>query len=154
MKNMLENKFWCAAKSFAAVTILGISVASLSADTLTITWTGTIGELETTIMNDNYAHDVYLLEANRVYLQRETIVLESSCHIVGAPYGDGEHPATIQPIPGDDGASQFAGWPAGNIKTYGEGQSYEFKNLLFNGAFADGSTTLSDVTWSTIRLLK
>jgi len=126
------------------------SVANLSADTLTVTWTGAIGELETTIMADTSTdgtqmHDVYKLEANKVYLQRSTIVLESSCHIVGAAYGTGETPATIQPIPGDDGASQFAGWPAGNIKTYGEDQSYAFKNLLFNGVFADGSTTLFGV---------
>ena len=126
------------------------SIANLSADTLTVTWTGAIGELETTIMADTLAdgtqaHAVYKLEANKVYLQRSTIVLESSCHIVGAAYAAGEHPATIQPIPGDDGASQFAGWPAGNIKTYGEDQSYAFKNLLFNGVFADGSTTLFGV---------
>ena len=145
MKNSIQNKFWGAAKSIAAVAVLGISVANLSADTLTITWTGTIGELEDAIMNDNYAHDVYLLEANKVYLQREIIELESSCHIVGAAYGDGEHPATIQPILGSDGISQFSGWPATNIKTYGEDQSYEFKNLLFNGAFDDGSTTLFGV---------
>ena len=123
MKNMLENKFWSAAKSFAAVAVLGVSVSNLSADTLTITWTGTIGELETAIMNDNYEHDVYLLEANKVYLQQQTIELESGCHIVGAPYADGEHPATIQPIPGDDGSSYFTGWPQTNIKTYGEDQS-------------------------------
>ena len=126
------------------------SVANLSADTLTVTWTGAIGELETTIMADtladgSQAHAVYKLESNKVYLQRSTIVLETSCDIVGAAYGDGETPATIQPIPGDDGASQFAGWPAGNIKTYGEDQSYAFKNLLFNGVFADGSTTLFGV---------
>ena len=126
------------------------SVANLSADTLTVTWTGAIGELETTIMADTsadgtQAHDVYKLESNKTYLQRSTIVLESSCDIVGAAYGTGETPATIQPIPGDDGASQFAGWPAGNIKTYGEDQSYAFKNLLFNGVFADGSTTLFGV---------
>ena len=90
------------------------SVANLSADTLTVTWTGAIGELENTIMADtsadgSQAHDVYKLEANKVYLQLATLVLESSCEIVGAAYGDGEHPATIQPIPGSDGASQFAG---------------------------------------------
>jgi len=126
------------------------SIANLSADTLTVTWTGAIGELETTIMADTsadgtQAHDVYKLEANKVYLQRSTLILESSCDIVGAAYGTGEAPATIQPIPGDDGASQFAGWPAGNIKTYGEDQSYAFKNLLFNGVFADGSGTLFGV---------
>jgi len=127
------------------------SVTSLSAaDTLTVAWTGTPGNLETTIMADtsedgSQAHDVYLLEANKVYLQIATLILETSCEVIGAPYGDGEHPATIQPIPGDDGASQFAGWPAGNIKTYGENQTYAFKNLLFNGVFADGSTTLFGV---------
>ena len=65
------------------------SVANLSADTLTVTWTGAIGELENTIMADtsadgSQAHDVYKLEANKVYLQLATIVLESSCEIVGA----------------------------------------------------------------------
>ena len=74
------------------------SIANLSADTLTVTWTGAIGELETTIMADTLAdgtqaHAVYKLEANKVYLQRSTIVLESSCHIVGAAYADG---ASIQ----------------------------------------------------------
>ncbi|MEC7850231.1 uncharacterized protein METZ01_LOCUS7765 [marine metagenome] len=135
---------------FTLCLCLLFSVANLSADTLTVTWTGAIGELETTIMADtladgSQAHAVYKLESNKVYLQRSTIVLETSCDIVGAAYGDGETPATIQPIPGDDGASQFAGWPAGNIKTYGEDQSYAFKNLLFNGVFADGSTTLFGV---------
>mgnify|MGYP007011259039 FL=1 len=42
------------------------SVANLSADTLTVTWTGAIGELETTIMADTptdgtQMHDVYKL---------------------------------------------------------------------------------------------
>jgi len=136
---------------FALCFCVLFSVVNLSvADTLTVAWTGTPGNLETTIMADTsadgtQAHAVYKLEANKTYLQRATIVLESSCDIVGAAYGTGETPATIQPIPGDDGASQFAGWPAGNIKTYGEDQSYAFKNLLFNGVFADGSTTLFGV---------
>ena len=108
-------------------------------DTLLVAWTGTPGNIESTIMGDTTAEGVqaaavYLLEANKVYLQLSEINLYSSCAIVGADPGDGEHPATIQPIPGDDGASQFTGWPQNNFKTYGYRQKYEFKKLLMNGA--------------------
>ena len=119
-------------------------------DTLLVAWTGTPGNIESTIMGDTtaegvQAHAVYLLEANKVYLQLSEINLYSSCAIVGADPGDGEHPATIQPIPGDDGASQFTGWPQNNFKTYGYRQKYEFKNLLMNGAYADQSSALFGV---------
>ena len=91
------------------------------------------------------AHSVYVLEANKVYLQLSEVNLYTSCSFVGAEPGDGEHPATVQPLPGDDGASQFTGWPQNNFKTYGDNQTYEFKNLLMNGVFADQSATLFGV---------
>lgn len=127
-----------------------LPVISSSQTTLDVVWTGTPGELESTIMGDTtstgeQAHDIYMLEANKVYLQLSEINLYSSCAIVGAEPGEGEHPATVQPLPGDDGASQFTGWPNANIKTYGENQTYHFNNLLFNGVFADQSSTLFGV---------
>ena len=91
-----------------------ISVSTLMADghdTLVVTWTGTPGEFENTIMADTsadgtQAHDVYVLESNKVYLQQSTLILNSSCHVVGAPYADGERPAEIKPILGADGESR------------------------------------------------
>ena len=70
-----------------------------------VEWDGTPGYLESTIMADTtatgeQAHDIYMLEANKVYLQLSELNLSSSCAIVGADYADGEHPATIQPITG------------------------------------------------------
>ena len=73
-----------------------ISSATLSAmDTLVVTWTGTPGEMENTIMADtsadgSQAHDVYVLEAGKVYLQQSTLLLNSSCHLIGASYVDGD----------------------------------------------------------------
>ena len=64
MIKMLSNRFIL---SFCVL----ISVATLSAaDTLVVTWTGTPGEFENTIMADTsadgtQAHDVYMLESNK-----------------------------------------------------------------------------------------
>ena len=63
-------------------------------DTLLVTWTGTPGNIENTIMSDTtaegvQAHAVYKLEANKVYLQLSEINLYSSCAIVGADPGEG-----------------------------------------------------------------
>ena len=114
----------------------------LAQDTMMVAWSGTPGYLESTIMGDTLAdgtqaHDVYLLESNKVYLQLSEINLYSSCEIAGAAYGEGEHPATIQPIGGSEGTSQFTGWPQNNFKTYGMHQTYKFHNLLMNGVYAD-----------------
>jgi len=127
------------------------SVANLSAaDTLVVAWDAAFGHMENTIMADTsadgtQANDVYVLEANKVYLQQTTLILNSSCELIGAPYTDGEFPATIKPVPGADGTSQFTGWPAGHIKTYGDDQTYKFHNLLFNGVYAGGSGTLHGI---------
>jgi len=147
MIKMISNRF------ILSLSVL-ISVSTLKADghdTLVVTWTGTPGEFENTIMADTsadgtQAHEVYMLESNKVYLQQSTLILNSGCHVVGAPYADGERPAEIKPILGADGESQFnAYWPAGSIKTYGDDQSYKLANLLFNGVFAGGSGTLHGV---------
>ena len=134
-----------------AIVLFSLS-SSVFADghTMMVEWDGTPGYLESTIMADTtetgeQAHDIYMLEANRVYLQLSELNLSSSCAIVGADYGDGEHPATVQPIAGADGASQFTGWPNAFIKTYGMNQTYHFENLLFNGVFADESGAMFGV---------
>ena len=77
-----------------------------------VPWTGTPGEMETSIHGDTtstgeQAHDIYVLEANKVYLQLSEVNMNSSMELVGAEYGDGEHPATVQPIAGDDGNLQL-----------------------------------------------
>ena len=135
---------------FALTVTIIIPALSFGQDTLVVEWSQTPGHFESTIMGDTtstgaQAHSVYVLEANKVYLQLSELNLYTSCSIVGAEPGDGEHPATIQPLPGDDGASQYTGWPNASIKTYGDNQSYTFHNLLFNGVFADQSGTLFGV---------
>ena len=62
--------------------------------------------------------------------------------LVGADYGDGEHPATVQPIAGDDGNLQFTGWPQNHVKTHGHSQTYALKNILFNGVAAGQTASL------------
>ena len=145
MIKMISNRF------ILSLSVL-FSVATLSAaDTLVVTWTGTPGEMENTIMADTsadgtQANDVYVLESNKVYLQQSTLILNSGCELTGAPYSDSERPAEVKPILGADGESQFnAYWPAGSIKTYGDDQTYKLSNLLFNGVFAGGSGTLHGV---------
>ena len=134
-----------------SVLIFGSTLMADGHDTLVVTWTGTPGEMENTIMADTsadgtQAHDVYVLEAGKVYLQQSTLLLNSSCHLIGASYADGERPAEVKPILGADGESQFnAFWPAGSIKTYGDDQTYKLANILFNGVFAGGSGTLHGV---------
>ena len=124
-----------------AIVLFSLSSSVFADDhTMMVEWDGTPGYLESTIMADTtatgeQAHDIYMLEANKVYLQLSELNLSSSCAIVGADYADGEHPATIQPITGSDGASQFTGWPNANIKTYGMNQTYHFENFTFQWCF-------------------
>ena len=114
-----------------------------------VPWTGTPGEMETFIHGDTtstgeQAHDIYVLEANRVYLQLSEVNMNSSMELVGADYGDGV-PATVQPIAGDDGNLQFGGWPQNHVKTHGHSQTYAIKNILFNGVAAGQTGSLFGV---------
>ena len=124
-----------------------VLIAQTSVD---VPWTGTPGELESFIHGDTtstgeQAHDVYVLEANKVYLQLSEVNMNSSMELVGADYGDGEHPATVQPIAGDDGNLQFTGWPQNHVKTHGHSQTYALKNILFNGVAAGQTASLFGV---------
>jgi len=117
---------------------------------VTVPWTGTPGEMESFIHADTtdtgeQAHDVYVLQANKVYLQLTEVNLNTSCWLIGDEYSDGEHPATVQPIAGDDGNLQFTGWPQNHVKTHGTGQSYVIKNILFNGVAAGQTASLFGV---------
>ena len=85
-----------------ALVVAIIPALSFAQDTLVVEWSATPGHLESTIMGDTtsdgaQAHSVYVLEANKVYLQLSEVNLYTSCSIVGAEPGDGEHPATVQP---------------------------------------------------------
>ena len=122
----------------------------LAQSSVTVPWTGTPGEMETFIHGDTtstgeQAHDIYVLEANKVYLQLSEVNMTSSMELVGAEYGDGEHPATVQPIAGDDGNLQFGGWPQNHVKTHGHSQTYAIKNILFNGVAAGQTASLFGV---------
>ena len=118
--------------------------------TVNVPWTGTPGEMESFIHGDTtstgeQAHDVYVLEANKVYLQLSEVNMNSSMELLGAEYADGEHPATVQPIAGDDGNLQFTGWPQNHVKTHGHSQTYALRNILFNGVAAGQTASLFGV---------
>ncbi|MBE18036.1 MAG: hypothetical protein CMH79_04655 [Nitrospinae bacterium] len=116
-------------------------------DTLLVAWSETPGDLEATIQGDTTAdgkqkNDVYLLEANKVYLQLTQINVNDDINITGQEPGANEHPATIQPFPGADGLSGFTEWPNGNFQVYGDGVTLTLRNLIMNGAALDQSFVL------------
>tara|TARA_B100000945_G_scaffold255171_1_gene212327 strand:+ start:440 stop:2215 length:1776 start_codon:yes stop_codon:yes gene_type:complete len=127
-----------------------IPASIVAQDTLLISWAETPGLLESTIQADttndgSQAHDVYLLEANRIYLQRTELNVNSHVNITGQTPADGEFPATIQPMPGADGLSGFTGWPNGNFQVYGDGANFTMRNLILNGASIDQGFNLGSV---------
>ena len=98
--------------------------------------------------NGMYNADVYVLESNKIHYQVSTLELKSSIEIIGAPYADGEFPATIQQIPKADGTSGFIdGWlTSSSILFNGVNQKFKLQNLLFNGMRADGAAS----TWGVL----
>lgn len=133
-----------------ALMLATMLAASAAAQTeMVVPWTGMPGELETTIVADTtadgmQAHDVYVLEKGRVYLQIEPIDVNSSFTVRGQmfdPADPADVPATIQPLPGPDGLNRYDGWPPGShFKLLGDDVTLKLENLLFNGAMADQST--------------
>ena len=142
MKNLLTTL----ASVLLLVLILPASAAAQSE--MTITWTGMPGEFETTIVADTtadgmQAHDVYILEKGRVYLQIDPIDVNDSFTVRGQMYDPADPtdvPATIQPIPGADGVSRYTLWPGSNFNLLGDDATLKLENLIFNGAMADQST--------------
>ena len=86
---------------------------------------------DTTATGEHNAH-VYMLESSKVYYQLVPLRVSSSMELTGASYDEsaGGFPATIQQIPGADGSNQFDNWPASNVLTYGNAQTYKLSNLL------------------------
>ena len=126
-----------------SIIVLHISSILFAQNALLIEHNGEPGQLEETIMNDGDQHDVYILQADKVYLQRTQIHIEDRhIAIIGEVPLEGQHPATIQPIANDDGSSGFSGWPTVNIEASGVGTEVVLRNLLLNGASYDGAVTI------------
>lgn len=127
---------------------LMLPASAVAQTEMTIPWTGTPGELETTIVADTMAngmqaHDVYILEKGRVYLQIDPIDVNGSFTLRGQMYDPADPadvPATIQPLPGPDGMSRYVVWPGAHFNLLGDDATLKLENLLFNGAMADKST--------------
>lgn len=133
---------------FLLLTAMLIPISNLSATEYVVAHADYQMGWETHIMGDTSAtgeqnHTVYILESSKKYYQQVPLRLSNGLELRGAAYDEsaGGHPATIQQIPGADGASQFDNWPASNVLTYGSGQTFILHNLLFNGVMADGSGT-------------
>ena len=94
-----------------------------------------------TIINDTEQHDVYVLEANKVYYQTNQLVVERDISIIGQYPVDDEHPATIQAT-SVDGNMNFTGWPQVNFELNGDGSVLKLQNLLLNGAASGGEFSL------------
>lgn len=131
-----------------------LPVAATAQTEMLIPWTGTPGEFESTIVADTsadgtQAHDVYVLEKGKVYLQIEPIGVNNSFTIRGQAYDAtdaSDIPATIQPLPGPDGVSRYlAVWPGAHFDLYGDDITLTLENLLFNGAMADQSNHVWNV---------
>ena len=139
--------------SLLIIGVLGINTVFGAADTLKVVWKGEPGNIESIIKADTtsdgkQAHDVYLLEANKIYLQLTEINVNSNMNITGAAYAAGEHPATIQPMPGADGKSGFTNWPNGNFQVYGTGTRLTVDNVILNGAALSQTFNLGSVVTS------
>ena len=112
-----------------------------SQDTLFISWSPDLGYLNSRIINDTEQHDVYILEANKVYHQTTQLVIDRNISIIGQYPVEGEHPATIQAM-SVNGDMNFTGWPQVNFELNGEGSVFKLQNLLLNGAASGGEFSL------------
>lgn len=132
-------------KRFSLVLALITSASVYGQDTLLVTWMGTPGNVESTIMGDTTTtgeqqHDVYVLQANKTYLQLTEITVTQNMEIVGQAPADGEYPATLQPFSNAAGESSFTGWPSGSIAVLAG--DFTVKDIILNGAFLDGLNSL------------
>ena len=126
-----------------------VPASLIAQDTLLVTWEATPGHLESTIGGDTtatgeQAHHVYLLEASKTYLMLTEMNLNHDLNITGQVPAAGQYPATIQPMPGPDGALGFTNWPNGNFQVYGDAE-LTLRNLLFNGTAVDQSAILASL---------
>ena len=138
---------------FLITGLMGLTLA-VGQTTLKIEWSGVPGQFEETIKADTssdgtQAHDIYELEAGKIYLQLTELNVNSSLSIVGAaPAEAGGMPAVIQPFANAEGASGFTGWPNGNFQVYGEGTRLTVQNVILNGAALGQEFNLGSVVTS------
>jgi hypothetical protein len=112
-----------------------------------IEWSGEAGQFESVISGDTLAdgtqaHEIYELQANKVYLQLTNLNVNSHLTIIGQEPAEGEHPATVQPMSGADGLSGFVGWPSGNFDIMGDNATLHIKNVIMNGISFDQTFNL------------
>ena len=143
-------------KKLSVFLITGIMSLTLvvGQTTLKIEWSGVPGQFEETIKADTssdgtQAHDIYELEAGKIYLQLTELNVNSNIIIQGAaPAEAGGMPAVIQPFANAEGASGFTGWPNGNFQVYGNGTRLIVKNVILNGAALGQEFNLGSVASS------
>ena len=138
---------------FLITGLMGLTLA-VGQTTLKIEWSGVPGQFEETIKADTssdgtQAHDIYELEAGKIYLQLTELNVNSNVIIQGAaPAEAGGMPAVIQPFANAEGASGFTGWPNGNFQVYGNGTRLIVKNVILNGAALGQEFNLGSVASS------
>ena len=138
---------------FLITGLMGLTLA-VGQTTLKIEWSGVPGQFEETIKADTtsdgiQAHDIYELEAGKIYLQLTELNVNSNIIIQGAaPAEAGGMPAVIQPFANAEGASGFTGWPNGNFQVYGNGTRLIVKNVILNGAALGQEFNLGSVASS------
>jgi hypothetical protein len=143
-------------KKLSVFLITGIMSLTLvvGQTTLKIEWSGVPGQFEETIKADTssdgtQAHDIYELEAGKIYLQLTELNVNSNIIIQGAaPAEAGGMPAVIQPFANAEGGSGFTGWPNGNFQVYGNGTRLIVKNVILNGAALGQEFNLGSVASS------
>ena len=140
---------------FLITGLMGLTLA-VGQTTLKIEWSGVPGQFEETIKADTssdgtQAHDIYELEAGKIYLQLTELNVNSNIIIQGAaPAEAGGMPAVIQPFANAEGASGFTGWPNGNFQVYGNGTRLIVKNVILNGAALGQEFNLGSVASSRV----
>ncbi len=125
-----------------------LPATAIAQSEMVIQWNGIPGQIETTITADtladgSQAHDVYVLQHSRIYLQIDELQVKNSFTVRGQAVPSGQanaFPATVQPFPGPDGMSRYSPWPPGaHFRMNVDDVVLTLDNLLFNGAMADGS---------------
>jgi hypothetical protein len=125
-----------------------LPATAIAQSEMVIEWNGIPGQIETTITADtladgSQAHDVYVLEHSRIYLQIDELQVKNSFTVRGQTVPSDQanaFPATVQPFPGPDGTSRYSPWPPGaHFRMNVDDVTLTLDNLLFNGAMADGS---------------
>jgi len=131
-----------------ALFLLALPLTAFGQTEFTIVWDGTPGQLENTIAADTMqdgtqASDIYILEKGKIYLQIDPLEPNSSYTVRGEAYDAADPadlPATIQPLPGPDGANRLGTFGGGHWQLLTDDVVITIENILFNGAMADQST--------------